>query len=52
MHLYSLDDVFEKLKGREEDCDIYEGRYHKKTGKYVATALTYIWDGFKWVEQR
>lgn len=52
MHLYSLDDVFEKLKGREEECDIYEGRYHKKRGKYITTALTYIWDGSKWVEQR
>lgn len=50
MHLYSLDDIFENLKGRERECDIYEGRYSKKRGKYVTTALTYIWDGCQWIE--
>lgn len=52
MHLYSLENVFEILKGKEERCDIYEGRYLKKRGKYVTTALTYFWDKCQWAIQK
>lgn len=51
MHLYSLEDVIEELKGREETCDIYEGRYWKERGKYITTGNTYIWDACGWVLQ-
>ena len=44
MHLYTIDDVIELLKGKEETCDIYEGRYLKERGKYITTGNTYIWD--------
>lgn len=48
MHLYSLEDVIEELKGREETCDIYEGRYWKNRGRYITTGNTYFWDGCGW----
>lgn len=51
MHLYSLDDVIERLKGREEMCDIYEGRYQKDRRKYITTGKTYIWDACGWILQ-
>lgn len=54
MHLYSFDDVITLLQGKEDTCDIYEGRYFKNkdgSGKYTVTGKTYIWDSFKWVLQ-
>ena len=51
MYLYTLDDVIDLLKGKEEICDIYEGRYLKGRGKYITTGNTYIWDACGWALQ-
>lgn len=51
MHKYSFDNVIKLLKGMEDLCDIYEGRYRKERGRYITTGKTYIWDSNKWVVQ-
>lgn len=51
MHLFSLEDVIEKLKGKESECDIYESRYHKKRNTYITNGKTIIWNGCNWVIQ-
>ena len=51
MHIFSLEDVISKLKGKENECDIYESRYHKKRGKYITNGRTIIWNGCVWVTQ-
>ncbi len=53
MHKYSFDDVAELLNGKENICDIYEGRFLKNRGRYITTGNTYIWDiyGCGWVSQ-
>ena len=49
MYLYSLNDVFEKVKGREKSCCIYESRYLKDWEKYVCVKDCYEFvDGF-WI---
>lgn len=35
MYLHTLNDVFEKVKGREKSCCIYESRYSKCQESYV-----------------
>ena len=49
IHLYTLDDVFKLLKGKETICDIYEVRYWKRRNYYVTVGETFVWDGCKWV---
>ena len=51
MHIFSLTEVIEKLKGKESSCDIYESRYHKERGSYITNGKTIIWDGCQWVTQ-
>lgn len=51
MHLYPLDEVISKLKGKEDVCDIYEGRYSKRCGTYIINGNTYIWDACNWALQ-
>ena len=48
MYKFTLDDVIVLLKGKEETCDIYEGRFWKNRGRYITTRNTYIWDGYGW----
>lgn len=48
MHIYSLEEVFLKLKGKKSKCDIYEGRYLKNRGKYITAGKTYVWVNFSW----
>lgn len=49
MHIFTLEDVAEKLKGREMECDIYETRYYKKRSQYITNGKTFVWDGSNWV---
>ena len=51
MHIFSLNDVISKLKGKETQCDIYESRYDKGRGLYVTNGRTIIWDDCDWVIQ-
>lgn len=51
MHIFSLEDVISKLKGKESECDIYESRYYKKRNKYLINGRIIIWDGYNWVTQ-
>lgn len=51
MHIFSLEDVISKLKGKESVCDIYESRYYKKRGAYITNGRTIIWDGCDWATQ-
>ena len=51
MHIFSLKEVIEELKGKENYCDIYESRYHKKRSRYITNGRTIIWDGCDWVIQ-
>lgn len=51
MHIFTLKDVVEKLKGREAECDIYESRYFKQHGQYIANGRTFVWNGYIWVVQ-
>ena len=50
-HLFSLKDVFKKLKGREQDCEIYEVRFSKKLNRYkqIPNGIMCSWDGNAWV---
>lgn len=43
MHIYSFEDVVLKLKGQENKCDIYEGRFYKRRSKYITVGKTFIW---------
>lgn len=49
MHLFSLKDVTEKLKGQEYKCDIYESRYYKRRSQYITNGRVYVWNGLNWV---
>lgn len=49
MHIFTLENVVEKLKGREMECDIYETRYYKKRSEYITNGKTFVWDGINWV---
>ena len=51
MHLYSLEEVTSKLKGKESNCDIYECRYWKDRAQYITVGKTIIWNGCNWVIQ-
>lgn len=48
MHIFSLEEVISKLKGKENECDIYESRYYKKRNTYITNGKTIIWDGWQW----
>ena len=51
MHKFSFEDVCNYLKGKEEDADIFEGRFSPKRNKYLKVGNTYLWDEDKWVVQ-
>lgn len=51
MHLFTLEQVTEKLKGREMECDIYESRYNIDLGEYITVGRTLIWTGAAWIVQ-
>lgn len=51
MHIFSLEEVISKLKGKESECDIYESRYHRKRSRYITNGRTIIWDGWQWAIQ-
>lgn len=44
IYKYSLTDVFEKLVGREHDCDIEECRFSKRRNRYHLVGRMYTWD--------
>lgn len=50
MHLYSLNEVIELLKGKECECDIYESRYWKRAEEYVTVGKTFVWNSYDWIE--
>lgn len=52
MYKYSLENIFDMLKGRETTCDIYIGRFYKKRRKYITLDIAYVYENGEWVEQK